>query len=68
MEMKYSGQKWAGTIDRPYYPSIEYFTSKDDADRHAEKVLKEQNEDDGSYASTVCVVEIVSGREIKTHY
>ena len=69
METKFKDQQWAVTIDRPYYPSIEYFATEAEAVSAMDAIKFEQ--DDGPEAAhlvTVCVVKIVYAREMRTHF
>lgn len=69
MDSKFVDQQWAVTIDRPYYPSIEYFATEDEAVSVMERIKVEQNDGpEAAHDVTVCVVKIVYAQAIRTHY
>lgn len=55
-------------INRPYYPSVNFEDELDNAKALYEEIIKENNEEDGAYASTVVLAKIMDLKNIKTHY
>ncbi len=62
-----SSQYYIVTIDRPYYPSVEYFDNIEDARREYLEALNE-HEDDGTHDTIVCLATVSKHEEIKTYY
>ena len=56
------------TIDRPFYPSIEYFDTYEKAVLAAEQLADEENDQYGDYKVKVLIAEIKLTHEIKTCY
>lgn len=61
--------KWAVTIDRPYYPCIEYFETEEEAVSAMESMKNDDDDGkDAKYEVMICVVKIVYVQAIRTDY
>lgn len=56
------------TTDNPYYPSIQYFSSLEDAMKCAAVEVKDRNTVNGEYDVNVTVAEVKQWIRIKTDY
>ena len=56
------------TINKPYYPSVEYFSSLEDAWKYRAELIKDESSEDGVYDVTVTVARILSDTFIKTDF
>lgn len=54
--------------NHPYYPSVQYFATKAEAESEAEKERETMHEPSGDKNSQVFVAEVVTMHEIKTSY
>lgn len=59
---------FAVTIDRPYYPNVEYYYTGDAARRAYKELIVEEHENDGKCDVTVCLVKVIEAESIKTHF
>ena len=60
--------KYIVTIDRPYYPSVDYFTTLKEARRFFKEEIKDIHSEDGQYDVKICIAKVISFTEIKTSY
>ena len=58
---------WAVGINRPYYPSIEFFDDYEEALKEYE-LLKEEHEPEGSWDAKVFIAKIDKIADIETNY
>lgn len=62
-----NANQWVVGINRPYYPSAEFFDDIIPAqERYRE--LKEEHENDGEYMVKVFIAKVVNLEEILTYY
>lgn len=60
---------WAMISNHPFYPSIYFFATEEEARTAATKEIEEMHEHDGHHdESSVSVARIVSHAQIKTEY
>lgn len=57
---------WAVGIDRPYYPSIDFYEDKSVAYQEYNKLCVEESNEDGVFDSKVFISEIKESKYIKT--
>lgn len=60
--------KYIVTKDNPYYPSVEYCDSLEEAHNQKYEWLEEMHEKDGTYDAKIIIAEIVEEQNIKTHF
>lgn len=58
---------WVVGLNRPYYPSVEFFNSEEEALKEYNGLL-EENEEDGMYDVKVFMAKIENIYDIKTYY
>lgn len=66
-EYSVSANQWVVGINRPYYPSIEFFNDIILAQNYYRE-LKEVHENDGKYMVKVFIAEVSNLEEILTYY
>jgi hypothetical protein len=59
---------WVVGLDRPYYPSVEFFNNEAEALKEYERIIKEEVDEDGEYNSKAFMAKIKYVSVIKTHY
>lgn len=59
---------WAVGIDRPYYPSIDFYEDELVAYREYVKLCVEESDENGAFDSKVFISEIKESTYIKTSY
>lgn len=60
---------WAMISNHPYYPSIDFFATEEEARTAAANEIKDMHAPDGHHnESSVSVARIVAHAQIKTHY
>lgn len=58
---------WLVVIDRPYYPSVEEFETREQAEEAAREVAAEEDTG-GTYTGMVYVAEVLSRQSVKTDH
>ena len=56
------------TLDRPYYPSVSYCETLEEAHARRDEILREDAEPDGVHQCKVVIARVVESRDIRTHY
>ena len=56
------------TINKPYYPEIEYFEDIEDAKRQVAEWQQDLHECDGKHDVKITLAEVIESLPIKTHY
>ena len=65
----FSGKTWwVVTIDRPFYPSVYYFDTREEAEVFADSLVKEEDSSEGQHIVRVTVAQTVSTAVIHTYY
>jgi len=59
---------WIFAQSRPYYPSIEEFGTREEAEREMESFLADEGSSDGEHETVVYVAEVSTTTAIRTHY
>ena len=60
--------RWAMISDHPYYPSIEYFATEQEARLAADQEIQDMHFNEGHHESSVSVACIISQAPIRTGY
>lgn len=60
--------KYIVTIDNPYYPSVAYCNSMEEAESQKYEWLEEMHEEDGTYEAKIIIALIVEEQNIKTYF
>lgn len=60
--------KYIVTKDNPYYPSVEYRDSMEEAQKQKHEWLEEMHEEDGTYKAKIIIAEIIEEQDIKTYF
>jgi len=61
--------KWVVFVQRPFYPQVEgEYETLAEAEKAADKVVREENEADGTYKSKVYVAKIECVKDMRTWY
>uniref|UniRef100_A0A6M3L2D2 Uncharacterized protein n=1 Tax=viral metagenome TaxID=1070528 RepID=A0A6M3L2D2_9ZZZZ len=56
------------TIDRPYYPDVQYFNDAIEANKYAEELVHDEQIKNGKYEVKVTVSKVISVKHIRTNY
>ncbi|MFH2232456.1 MAG: hypothetical protein ABII13_04810 [Patescibacteria group bacterium] len=56
------------TVDRPHYPSVDYFDDLEKAREAYKNALEQENDEGGVHETHVCFAEILETKVISTHY
>lgn len=59
---------WIFVVDRPYYPSVDEYGTKNEAEEALSAFLAEEGEDDGTHTTIAYVAEVSRRRTTKTHH
>ena len=60
--------KYVVTINRPYYPSVQYFNNYDEAIEEFHALRNDEHEEDGEYQVFITMAEVIVMSEIKTYW
>jgi hypothetical protein len=68
VEVIITGAKYVVTSNNPYYPSVEYFLTLEDANAYANDLLAEKQDSEGNHDCIISVCQVLDSRKVKMPY
>jgi len=62
------GNRYIVTVNKPYYPEVEFFDTIEEAQKQRDEWIEAYNELDGKYQTDITIAMIIENKKIRTAY